>query len=129
MRRARFEAGLLVAVIAVGCPVACLAVPVLVLWGLAHAFDSVVPILFVGLVAIPAAILAFLWLLSHVDRRYLEVRYGRRRLREDAEDGWRPAGPLESILPPTVVLCLIGLLVWLVVFASHSPSGREQLIP
>ena len=125
----RFEAFFLMLVIVVGCPVACLVVPIVVLWGLAQAFASVVAILFVGLVAIPAAVIAFIWLLGLVDRRYLEVKYGRRRLEEDAEDGWRPAGLLESVLPPTVVLAVVGLVVWLVVFAAHSPSGREQLIP
>jgi L-lactate permease len=127
--RARFEAPFLFVVIAVGCQIACLVVPTVVLWGLAQAFSSVVAILFLGLVAIPAAVIALIWLLGLVDRRYLEVKYGRRRLKEDAEDGWRPAGPLESILPVSVVIAMIGLVIWLVVFASHSPSGREQLIP
>jgi hypothetical protein len=127
--RARLEARFLFVVIAFGCQVACMVVPIVVLWGLAQAFSSVVAILFIGLVAIPTAVVAVIWLLGLVDRRYLEVKYGRRRLQEDAEDGWRPAGPLESILPVSVVIAMIGLVVWLVIFASHSPSGREQFIP
>jgi H+/gluconate symporter-like permease len=129
MVRARFEASFLLAVIAIGCQVACMVVPVVVLWALAHAFTSPAGILIAGLFAIPGAVVAVIWLLGLVDRRYLVVRYGRRTLAEDEEDEWRRPGPLEAILPASVTIALIGLVVWLVVFAAHAPSGREQFIP
>ncbi len=129
MARARFEASLLLVVLAIGCQVACMVVPVLVLWALAHAFTSVAGVLIAALVAIPGAVVAMIWLLGLVDRRYLVVRYGRRTLAEDKELKWHRPGPLEAILPPSVMIALIGLVVWFVVFAAHAPSGREQFIP
>ncbi len=129
MVRARLEARFLLAVIAIGCQVACMVVPIVVLWALARTFSSVALVLIAALVAIPVAVVALVWLLGLVDRRYLVVRYGRRTLAEDEEDEWRRPGPLEAILPVSVTLAVIGLVVWFVWFAAHAPSGREQFIP
>ncbi|HTR75037.1 MAG TPA: hypothetical protein VMH33_07225 [Solirubrobacterales bacterium] len=127
--RSRLEAPFLLAVIAVGCQMVWLVVPAVVLWAISRTTSSVAICLMSALIAIPAAIVALLWLLGLVDRRYLLIRNGRRVLEEDKELDWRRPGPLESILPVSVTLAIIGLVVWLVVFAAHAPSGREQFIP
>jgi p-aminobenzoyl-glutamate transporter AbgT len=38
-------------------------------------------------------------------------------------------GPLESMLPISIVLAIIALVLWLALFANHLPLGREQLVP
>ena len=126
--RSRLEASVLLAVIALGCQATWLLVPVSVLWAVSRLSSSVAVCFFVALAAIPTLIVALVWLLGLVDRRYVLVRRGRRAIEEDDELGLR-SGPLEAILPISITLALIGVVIWFLVLAPHLPIGHEQLIP
>lgn len=116
----RLEAGLLSFLIILGCQALWLIIPVGILWLLTRVFGEAAEILIVGLVAMPLALGAAGWMLSAANRRYLRLPGARR--------AWR-RGPLEAVLPASMVLALLTVTVWFVFFANHMPAGREQLIP
>jgi hypothetical protein len=120
--RQRVEAGLLLTAILVGCQVLWLAVPALSLWGLSRLVSAAPGYLLVSLVSIPSALAAFAWLLGLANRRYLSIS---RPPAADDEDLPRLHGPLESIMPASVMLAVVALLVWIVVFADHISLALE----
>jgi hypothetical protein len=117
-RDARFARAILTVAIVLGAQALWLLLPVATLWAVGQVADTTEQAFFAAMLAIPAAVIAFAWLLGSANRRYLRLT-GRGAGR----------GPLEAVITPTIVLALIALSVWLVFFASHAPSGREQLIP
>ncbi len=117
-RGAKLASVALGAAIVLGAQALWLLVPAGTLWLVGRLLDSTAGVLVVALVAIPAALAAFACLLAAANRRYLRLTG-----RSGGE------GPLEAVLPATIVLALLGTLVWFVFFAAHVPSGREQLIP
>jgi hypothetical protein len=117
-RGARAASLALAVAIVLGAQALWLLVPAATLWVLGQLLDSTEGLFFAALLAVPAAIVAFAWLLVVANRRYLRLSGGA---------GGR--GPLDAVLPPTIVLALLGATIWFVFFANHMPSGREQLIP
>lgn len=114
----RFARAILALAIVLGAQALWLLIPAAMLWMVGQVAKTTESAFFVAMVAIPTALVAFAWLLVSANRRYLRLA-GRATGR----------GPLEAIITPTIVLALIALTVWLVFFAAHAPSGREQLIP
>ena len=117
-RGPRIARATLAVAIVLGAQALWLLVPAATLWLLGRLVDSTEWLLLVALLAIPTALAGFAYLLGVANQRYLRLA-GRRAGR----------GPLEAVLPATIVLALITASVWFVFFASHAPSGREQLIP
>jgi hypothetical protein len=117
---ARLEAAGLAFLIVLGCQALWLVVPVGTLWLSTRFIGSSAGILIFGLVAMPLALAGVTWLLAAANRRYLRLAGARR--------SWR-RGPLEAILPGSIMFALLTAAVWFVFFANHLPSGREQLIP
>lgn len=104
--------------IVLGAQALWLLIPAGTLWMVGRVVDSTESAFFTALLATPAALIAFSYLLGAANRRYLRL----------ADPGSR-RGPLDAVLPATIVLALVAGLVWFVFFASHVPSGQEQLIP
>jgi hypothetical protein len=117
-RGARIAKATLVVTIVLGAQALWLLIPAGTLWMVSRVVDSTVSAFFIALVATPVALVAFSYLLGVANRRYLRL----------AGPGPR-RGPLDAVLPPTIVLALVASLVWLVFFAGHLPYGQEQLIP
>lgn len=117
-RGAGIASAMLAVAIVLGAQALWLLVPAATLWVLGRLVDSTEWLLLAALLAIPTALAAFAYLLGVANRHYLRLA-GRRAGR----------GPLEAVLPATVLLALITASVWFIFFASHMPSGREQLIP
>lgn len=117
---ALLQAGLLAALIVLGCQALWLVVPVGTLWLLTRLSSDAAVILITGLVVTPVALAVVAWVLAAANRRYLHLvgdRGGRRR------------GPLEAALPASITIGIVTALIWFVFFAAHMPTGREQLIP
>lgn len=115
---ARVARAVLALAIVLGVQALWLLVPIATLWAVGRLVDTTESAFFVAMLAIPAALVAFAFLLAAANRHYLRLA-GRGAGR----------GPLEAVLPASIVLALLTLSVWFVFFASHAPSGREQLIP
>jgi hypothetical protein len=116
----RLEAGVLAFLIVLGCQALWLVVPVGTLWLLTRFLGSAAGILIIGLVAMPLALGGTAWMLAAANRRYLRLPGARR--------DWR-RGPLEAVLPASIMLGILAAVIWFVLFANHMPTGREQLIP
>jgi hypothetical protein len=114
---ARYALATLAVAIVLGAQALWLLIPAATLWVIGQIVSTAEMAFFVAMLAIPAAVVAFAGLLGAANRRYLRLA---------GRDG---RGPLEAVITPTIVLATIALLVWLVFFAAHAPSGREQLIP
>ncbi|MBS1886316.1 MAG: hypothetical protein JSU06_03920 [Actinobacteria bacterium] len=115
--RARFARTILAVAIVVGAQALWLLIPAATLWTVGQIVDTTEAAFFIAMLAIPAAVVAFAWVLGAANRRWLRMA------------GRGGQGPLEAVISPTIVLALIALSVWLAFFAAHAPSGREQLIP
>lgn len=117
-RGARLGTLALGAVIVLGAQALWLLVPPATLWMLSRLVDSTPLLPLAALLAVPGAIIGFACLLAAANRRYLRL------------SGRGPGqGPLDAVIPGTIVLALVCGTVWFVFFANHLPSGREQLIP
>lgn len=117
-RGARTARAALAVAIVLGSQALWLLIPAATLWLLGGLLGSTEWVTLTALLAIPAALIAFACLLGIANRRYLRL-------------AGRSAGhgPLEAVLPATIVLALVAASVWFIFFASHLPSGQEQLIP
>jgi hypothetical protein len=78
-------------------------------------FGEAAEILIIGFVAMPLALGVAGWMFSAANRRYRRLPGARRT--------WR-RGPLEAVLPASMVLALVTVTVWFVFFANHMPTGR-----
>jgi hypothetical protein len=118
-RRDRIEESVLLSAMALGCLAIWLAVPALTLWALSRFIGSGSGYLLLSLALVPAAMVGFGWLLSLFNRRYLVVSGALRRLEEEGglDDGEprRLYGPLESMLPASMLLAFIAFAIWILV--------------
>lgn len=117
-RGVRIARATLTVTIVLGAQALWLVIPAGTLWTVSRVVHSTESAFFTALVATPVALVAFSYLLGVANRRYLRL----------AGPGAR-RGPLDAVLPPTIVVALVAGLVWFVFFASHLPYGQEQLIP
>lgn len=111
----RLEAAVLFATICVGCHLLWLAVPVATLWGISHVVDSGAAYLLLSLMLVPCALIGFVWLLGRANRRYLAITTAPAPKEEER----RLRGPLESMLPASIILAVIVLLLWMLFFSQH----------
>ena len=127
--RERMAGGFVVALLAVGCAVLWIGIPVAVMWAAgrltedpAEHFLIVLPTVLVGMVLWGRALF---WL----NRLYVRIRLARtghepEADEEDDEPRWI-RGPLEPLLVLTLVLALVALFFWFFVLAEN--PGRQVI--
>jgi hypothetical protein len=120
--RQRMEASLLLGAMFVGCQLLWLGVPAVSLWGLSRFVTTASEYLLGSVILVPTALGAFGCLLGLANSRYLKISAPPI---EDDEEMPRLHGPLESILPASVVVAVIALLIWIAVFSHHVSLALE----
>jgi hypothetical protein len=120
--RRRLEAALLLGAIFLGCQLLWLGVPAVALWGLSRFATTPSEYLIGSIVLLPTALGAFGWLLGLANSRYLEISGPPV---DDDEEVPRLHGPLESILPASILVAVVSLLVWITVFSHHVSLALE----
>ena len=118
----RVAALFLLVVIAVGCLVLWIGVPVAVLWGLSKLTDSFSAHFVLGLVGVPVAMALFSPALFWVNGLYLRVTGALDDTDEDEDAHWRLHGPLELFLYISMAIAVVALFVWFFGFASNPPE-------
>jgi hypothetical protein len=105
---------LLLLLMVVGAFVLWIGVPTAVLWGLGKLVDSRSEHLILGLLAVPAGMVLFGFLLAVLNTMYLRVSGFAAPSGED-EDEWVPRlrGPLDQILGVGAVVALVAFLAWM----------------
>ena len=123
--RDRLAQAFLIAVMAVGCLVLWIGIPVGVLYGTARVVDTNASHFVLALPTTLIAMIAFARALFWVNRLYLRVGES-----VDAGEEWEhdegPAfarGPLEPMLVAAMLVALLALFVWFFGFA-HNPSQQ-----
>jgi hypothetical protein len=114
----RVEAGLLLSAILLGCQVLWLVLPGAALWLLSRFVRAPDTYLLAALVLLPTAVGGFAFLLTLANRRFLQITRPAAE-EEDEEEVGRLYGPLESILPGSIIVAIGALIIWLAFFADQ----------
>ena len=123
----RLAGGFLVALLAVGCAVLWVGIPVGCLWAASKVTDDAAEHYLIVLPAVPIAMILWGRALFWINRLYVRVRLGSAAVQTDpeAEPDEEPRwvrGPLEPLLIVTLVLALIALFAWFFLLAKHPSS-------
>jgi hypothetical protein len=120
----RLAGAFVLVVLAGACVVFWIGIPIGALWALSKATDSFAGHFVLGLLLVPAAMVAFSPALFWLNNVYLRVTGVLERLEEDElESGWqrRVRGPLEPMLFVSLVVALVGLTIWFFFIAEDPP--------
>ena len=115
----RLVALFLLGVMAAGCLMLWIGIPVGVLWGLSKLTDSFSAHFVLGLLGVPAAMALFSPALFWVNGLYLRVTGA---LDPQDEDARQLHGPLELFLYISMAIAVVALFVWFFAFASNPPE-------
>jgi hypothetical protein len=118
----RVAALFLLLVMAAGCLVLWIGIPVAVLWGLSKLTDSFSAHFVLGLVGVPVAMALFSPALFWVNGLYLRVTGALDAADDEEEARWRLHGPLELFLYVSMVIAVVALFVWFFGFATNPPE-------
>lgn len=124
-RAERALAAALLVGMAVGSLCLWLAVPAIVLWSLARLISDPTEHLVLGLLAVPAGMVLFGFLLAALNGAYLRLVGASVPPEEPYEsEGWGPRlrGPLDRILELSAVLALAALVCWMLFAATVTGS-------
>lgn len=119
-------APLLVAVMALGCAVLWIGLPVVTMWAAAKVSETPAEHF---LLALPVTILAmvlFAKALFSVNRLYLRVTAAQPDDEDDEATRWS-RGPLEPLLVGSLIIALVAIVVWFFLYAEN-PS-RYGFVP
>jgi hypothetical protein len=121
-RRDRLAAAFVLLIMGAGCFALWIGVPIGVLVLLSKATRSVTAHVVLGIVLVPAAMVAFSPVLVWLNWLYLRITGVIARIEYDArESGWtrRVGGPLEPMLIASLVIALAALAVWFFLWAEN----------
>jgi len=118
----RLAAVFLLGLMAAGCLVLWIGVPIGVLWGLSKLTDSFSAHFVLGLLGVPVAMALFSPALFWVNGLYLRVTGALDRDDEEEDAGWGLHGPLELFLYVSMAIAVVALFVWFFGFASNPPE-------
>jgi hypothetical protein len=121
-RRDRLAAASVLLVMVAGCFALWIGVPVGVLVLLSQVTRSATVHVVLGIVLVPAAMVAFSPVLVWLNWLYLRITGAVARLEDDArESGWsrRLGGPLEPMLVASLVIALAALTIWFFLWAEN----------
>ena len=124
--RERIAGMFVLVVMAIACVAWWIGVPVLTLWGLAHATDDGPTHFVTGLVGVPVAMAVTAPILLWLNTLYLRVTGVYARVMEDEEEGeWarRLRGPLEPMMVISFAIAFTALCIWFFFIAKTAPSS------
>ena len=122
--RERIAGAVVLVVMAIACVSWWIGVPVLTLWGLAHATDDGPTHFVTGLLGVPLAMAVTAPILLWLNGLYLRVTGVYARVMEDEEEGdWRRRlrGPLEPMMFVSLAVAFGALCIWFFFFAESPP--------
>ena len=124
--RERVLGTFVLAVMTVACVGWWIGIPLLTLWGLAHATDDGPTHFVAGLVGVPLVMFATAPILIWLNGLYLRVTgiLARAQADED-ESGWqrRLRGPLEPLMFASLAIAIVALSIWFFFIADTAPSS------
>ena len=124
--RDRAAGAFVLALLAVGCLVLWIGIPLACMWGAGKLTDDAADHYLVVLPAVLVGMILWGRGLFWLNRLYLRIRLGSRawkELNEEDEDEPRwVRGPLEPLLVATLVLALIALFAWFFLLAENPSS-------
>ena len=122
--RERVAGAFVLVVMALGCTILWIGIPLGGLWALGKATDDFVTHFVVGLLGVPVLMVLYAPVLFWLNDLYLRVSGVARRIAEDEqESGWRRrvGGPLEPMLAISFVVELTAFLIWFFFIAENPP--------
>lgn len=120
----RMVAALLLLLMAAGSLALWIVIPAGVLLALGKVVDSVSLHLGIGLILVPAAMVAFGSLLLWMNRVYLRVTGVLTRWEQEDDEPRRLRGPLEPLLLGSFMLAILALLYFLVFVGGDIPQHQ-----
>jgi hypothetical protein len=119
----RLAAAFLLVVLALGCLIFFIGIPLAFLWALSKLTDSFATHFIGGVLGIPLVMALFAPALFWINGLYLRVT-GALAEEEDWEEvddepRFRPRGPLEPMLVGSLIVALIAMTVWFFFFAKN----------
>ena len=124
--RERIAGAFILVVLAIACVGWWIGIPVLTLWGLAHATDDGTTHFVTGLVGVPIAMAVTAPVLLGLNGLYLRVTGVYARVEQDEEEGdWarRLRGPLEPMLFVSLAVAFVALCIWFFFVADTAPRS------
>jgi hypothetical protein len=121
----RLASAFLLALMAAGCLIMWIGIPVGAMWSSAKLTDNPGTHFVIALPVTVAAMVVFARGLFWLNRLYLRVQAARNPLDEDEEGEEQPfaRGPLEPLLVAAFVIAIVALFVWFFGYA-HNPSQQ-----
>ncbi len=124
--RERIAGVFILVVLAIACVGWWIGIPVLTLWGLAHATDNGTTHFVTGLIGVPIAMAITAPVLLWLNGLYLRVTGVYARVEEDEEEGdWsrRLRGPLEPMMFVSLAVAFVALCIWFFFIADSAPTS------